>query len=153
MPGFWTRSTGPLERVRARLGIAGAPEAAEHLAANGIVPVAERVADRAWPRGPRAPAQDLVVGAEEDFGVFLVRKRLEPGPRPEVARGPLPHVADHPVAADGRHVAGIAPDRRGAERELVHVGECAIRRRVTPGEGALGAGGRIPRGRRLPLDL
>src|SRR5690242_7822604 len=118
MPGLGTRS-GRLARVRA-LGIAGAPEAAEDLAADGVVPVAERVANRPWAGGPRAAAQDLVLGAEEDLGVFLVGEALEPGPRREVARRPLPHVADHPMAADRRDVLLVTPDRRGAERELVH---------------------------------
>src|SRR6476619_5728911 len=104
MPGFAKRSTGRIGRVLARLGIAGAPEAAEDLAADGVIPVTERVADRGRSRGPRAPAQDLVVGAEEGLGVFLVGKALESGPGPEVARRPLPHVADHPVTANGRHV-------------------------------------------------
>src|SRR5258705_11321520 len=105
MLGFWTRSTGREARVRARLGIAGTPEAAEDLAADGVIPVAERVANGARPRGPRAPAEDLVLGAEEGLGILPVGKALEPGPRAEVARRPFPDVTEHPVAADGRGAA------------------------------------------------
>src|SRR3954469_18834950 len=96
------------ERARAALvgsGIAGAPEAAEDLAADGVIPVAERVANGAGTRGPRAAAQNLVLGAEARFGIFLVGEALESGPGPEVARRPPPHVADHAVAADRRDVA------------------------------------------------
>src|SRR5690242_2330736 len=107
MPGLGTRA-GRLARVRAKLGIAGAPEAAEDLAANGVVPGAERVADRAWTGGPRAAAQDLGLAAEEDLRVFRVRKALEPGPWAEVARRPLPHVTDHAMAADRGDVLCVA---------------------------------------------
>src|SRR4051812_10221648 len=102
-------------------GIAGAPEAAEDLAADGVVPVAKRVANRPGPRGPRAAAEDLVLGAEEDLGILRVRETLEAGPRPEITGRPLPHVADHAVAADRRDAGRVAPNRRGAEGELVDI--------------------------------
>src|SRR5512145_1383902 len=86
------------------LRVTGAPEAAEDLAANGVVPVAEGVAYRTGAGGPRATAKNLVLVAEEDLGVLPIGERLEPGPRPEVARGPLPDIADHAATADGRAV-------------------------------------------------
>src|SRR5512147_207185 len=104
MLGFWTRSTGREARVRARLGIAGAPEAAEDLAADGVIPVAERIAHGPRPRGPRAPAKDLVLGAEEDFGILGIGEALEPRPGAEVARRPFPDITDHARAADRRDV-------------------------------------------------
>src|SRR3712207_8526225 len=44
-----------------------------------------------------------------------------------------PHVADHPDAADGRAVPRVGADRRGAEAELIEVGELTRRRLVAPG--------------------
>ena len=78
---FGPLRAGRRAAVRSELGIAGAPEAAEDLAADGVIPVAEGVAHRTGPRGPRAAAEDLVLGAEEDLGVLLIGKALEAGPR------------------------------------------------------------------------
>src|SRR5690348_13016190 len=89
------------------LVIAGTPEAAEDLAANGIIPVTERIADGPGPRCPRSAAQHLVLAAEEHFRVFGIRKRLISRIADEIARRPLPHVADHSVAADRRPVVPI----------------------------------------------
>src|SRR3954454_5905510 len=86
------------ERV---LCIASAPKAAEDLAADGVVPIAEGRANGVRPGGPRAPAQHLVLGAKEGLGVLRIRPGSEARPPVEVARGPFPHVSDHAVATDG----------------------------------------------------
>src|SRR3954453_23417893 len=139
MRGFSTRTAALVPRSNRGLVIACAPEAAEDLAADGVVPVAEGVAYRARAGGPRAPAEDLVLGSEEDLGIFPVGKALEAGPGQEIAHGPLPDVADHAPAAQRRHVARIRAHGSRAEGELVDVGQRTVSGLVAPGEGPLGA--------------
>src|SRR5687767_13038380 len=135
------------------LRITGAPEAAEDLAADGVVPVAEGVANRTGAGGPRPPAKDLVLVAEEGLGVLGIGERLEARPRPEVAGGPLPDITDHAATADGRAVPRVRGHRRGAEAELIQVGERTRRRLIPPGIAELARGAGVPRCRRLPLCL
>src|SRR4051794_14589487 len=133
MRGFGCRYAG--EEMRAHLvleesGIASAPEAAEDLAADGVIPVAEGVAHGAGTSSPGTASEHLVVAAEEGLGVLLVGKALEPGIRLEITGGPFPHVADHPAAADGRDILWIAAHRRGSKAALVYI-------RQVPGDGVL----------------
>src|SRR5690349_16894376 len=120
-------------RAEPGLIILCAPEAAEDLAADRVIPVAEGAADGAGPSSPRATAEHLVLGTEEHLGVLGIGECLEPGPRSEVTRGPLPHVADHAGAAERRDVTRVGAQRRGAEPELVQVGQLAARGLLAPG--------------------
>src|ERR1041385_2331774 len=86
------------------LGIGGAPEAAEDLAADRVIPVAERAAHGTGACRPGATAKYLVFGPEEGLGVFPVGERLEAGISVEVAGGPFPHVPDHAITAERREV-------------------------------------------------
>src|SRR2546423_14113969 len=149
MRGFSTRTAALIPRSTRGLVIACAPEAAEDLAADGVVPVAEGVANRARAGGPRAPTEHLVLGSEEDFGVFPIGKALEAGPGHEIARGPLPHVADHAPAAQRRQVPRVGADGGGTEGELIDVGEGVVGPLVAPGVGPLGGGRSIPPSRGL----
>src|SRR3954465_14908652 len=80
-------------------GVPRAAEAGEDLAALGEVPVAEGHARHPPARGPRAAPQDLVGGAEEDLRVLAVGVGRETGVAAEVARRPLPAVAEHAECA------------------------------------------------------
>src|SRR5438094_9519771 len=80
--------------------VGGTAEAGEDLAPLRQVPVAEGVADGDRARRPRAAAQHLVAAADVGRRVLAVRKRLETGIGLEVARRPLPDVADHLMAAE-----------------------------------------------------
>src|SRR5215212_8889182 len=102
-------------------GVARAAEAGEDLPPLRVVPVAERVADHAEARRPRAAAEHLVLVAEEELGVLAVRVRPKARVRAEVARRPLPRVADHAEDAVGRLTLGIRPRRGRAETGLVEV--------------------------------
>src|SRR4026207_1946840 len=92
-----------------------AAESTEDLSSDWIIPVTERVTNCAGTRCPRATSQHLVLRAEEFLGILLVRKALKPGIAVEVARCPLPDIADHPITADWRDVALVAVDGRGVE--------------------------------------
>src|SRR5262245_60199661 len=70
-------------------------DSGEDLPALRQIPVAERRRRHARTGGPRAPAQRLVAVAEEDLRVLPVGMGLEAGVAAEVARGPLPYVAEH----------------------------------------------------------
>src|SRR3954447_17718381 len=87
-------------------GVPGATEAAEDLAADRVVPVAEGAPDRGVVGGPGAAAQHLVLVAPEDLAVLRVGEGLEAGVRTEVGGGPLPHVADQAVHALGADAGG-----------------------------------------------
>src|SRR3954463_14022513 len=134
-------------------GISNAPEAAEDLAADGVIPIAEGIANRSWAGGPRAAPKNLVLTSEECLGVLRVREALEIGVRLEITRGPLPDVTNHPGAPDRRNVRRITADRGGAETQLIHVGQLPASRRFSPGVAALAALGGIPGRRCLPLEL
>src|ERR1700694_635035 len=95
-------ASAPGARESGRLVIARTPEAAEDLAANRIVPVAEGVANRTRPRGPGSAPKHLVRASKEGRRVFAVGKGRESRPRKEITRGPLPHVTDESVAAHRR---------------------------------------------------
>src|SRR5687767_11384429 len=73
--------------------ISRAPEAAENLAADGIVPIPERIADRSRTRRPGPTAKHLILGPEERLRVLPVGKALEAGIRQEIAGSPLPDIA------------------------------------------------------------
>src|SRR5450631_1514553 len=82
-----------------RSGVASAAEPREDLSPDRVVPVAERAPDRHGVRTEGPAAQHLVLRAKEDQGVLGVRERRETGVPTEVARGPLPDVADELVNA------------------------------------------------------
>src|SRR5581483_9530440 len=83
-----------------RSAVARTAEAGEDLAALGQIPVAERTARDDGLRRPRAAAQHLVAAPEVHRRVLRVGERLESRIGSEVARGPLPHVAQHLMAAE-----------------------------------------------------
>src|SRR5205823_3447775 len=115
------------------------PEAGEDLSALGEVPVAEARRDDPSARGPRAAAQDPVVGAEEDLRVLLVGMRGEARIAVERAGGPLPHVADHAQAAMWRRALGVGMNGGGAALQLVDVRVGGgVDGLLTPGERAGG---------------
>jgi hypothetical protein len=95
--------------------------------------------------GPRAAAQHLVARAEEDLGVLAVRVGAEARVAAEVARRPLPDVAEH-----AQRAARAAPSgwrhRLGAEGALIEVG---VARRTAGG----GPRPLVPGRRLLPLEL
>src|SRR5262249_34235096 len=126
-------------------------EAGEDLAPLGEVPVAEAAADRHLPRRPRAAPQHAVALAEVHLRVGAVRERLEAGVRTEPARRPLPHVAEHLVAAVEAASARVAPDGRGLEQPLIEVGAARVGRLVAPRVEARALRLEVPRGRLLPL--
>ena len=76
--------------------------------------------------GPGAPAQNLVLVAEEDLGVLRIGERLEARVGDEVRARPLPDIAEHlhRAAVAGRVVIGAG--RRCPEAELVEVGALAV---------------------------
>src|SRR5258708_12298237 len=87
--------------------ITRAPKAGENLAANGIVPIAERRTRHVTRCRPRASAQHLVLGPEEHLGVLRVRECPEAGMSREVAVRPLPDVAHHSVTPHSPHFPPI----------------------------------------------
>src|SRR5205814_2919443 len=97
------RGTG----VAGGTGVARGTKAGEDLAADGIVPVAERRATRHWIHGERAAAQHFVGAAEERLRVLAVRPGGEARVGQEVARCPLPHVANELARAGGGLARGI----------------------------------------------
>src|SRR5262249_28486124 len=104
-------------------------------------------------RGPRPAAQDLVPLAEVDLRVLRVRERDEAGVGPEVARSPLPHVAQHLVAAEVADAPRIRADRGGGEGGLVEIGEVRRGGGVAPGMAAGGSALEVPGRGLLPLRL
>src|SRR5205823_5288807 len=119
---------------RITAGASAVPRAAnagEDLAPLREVPVAEGGADYVSPRRPRAASQDPVAGAEEDLGVLAVRERAKAWVGGELARGPLPDVAEHLDGAAHRRRVRVRAGGGAAERELVEVrpvAVCAFRR-------------------------
>src|SRR5581483_10851280 len=101
-----------------RSAVARTAEAGEDLAALGQIPVAERTARDDGLRRPRAAAQHLVAAPEVHRRVLRVWERLESRIGSEVARGPLPHVAQHLMAAEVALSLGIGADGRGGEGPL-----------------------------------
>src|SRR5437867_4297616 len=134
-------------------GVGGTAEAGEDLSPLGQVPVAEGVADGDRPRRPRAAAQHLVAAAEVRIGILAVREGLEAGVGLEVARRPLPHVADHLVAAEEAPPARVGADGGRCERLLVEVRVVVGRGQVAPRVAARHALLQIPRRGLLPLGL
>src|SRR3954466_13419077 len=105
----------------AALGITRASEAAEDLAADRVIPVPEGCPGDQRPGCPGAAPEDLIFRSEKDFRVLGVGERLVVGVRLEVARGPLPDIANHAVAANRRDVPEVGANRRRAERQLVDI--------------------------------
>src|SRR5207248_3065696 len=139
--------------VSSSRGVPGATEAGEDLAADRVVPVAERGPDGRRVSCPRPAAEDLVAGPEEHLRVLAVGKRREPGVGLEVRAGPLPDVADHAQAAHGRRALRARADGGGPEPALAEV-RVLRRRPVVPPRVAAGApAGRVPRRRLLPFRL
>src|SRR5262245_59772127 len=126
------RGLGCAIAVVLSLGIASTPEAAEDLAADRVVPIAEGGAHGARARCPRPSAKNFVFRAEEGLGVFGVGKWLEAGVLSEVAGRPLPYVADHPVAADRGDISGVRSDGCRVERGLIQVGQLRAPGLVSP---------------------
>src|SRR5687768_6855031 len=100
--GRWRTRSAPAMVVGARLSlpsaaamrahlvlddsvISHAPEAAENLAADRIVPVPERIADRSWTSRPGPAAEHLILGSEERLRVLPIREVLEAWIRQEIA--------------------------------------------------------------------
>src|SRR5262245_59155799 len=146
-------TTSPPSAARSPSGVACTAEAGEDLAALWQVPVAERVASDQWLRGPRPAAQDLVALAEVNLRVLRVRERDEAGVGPEVARRPLPHVAQHLVAAEVADAAWVRADGGGGEGGLVEIGEVGRGDGVAPGMAAGGSALQVPCRGLLPLRL
>src|SRR5262245_15631093 len=95
------RSSRDSSRARSfRRSVARTAQPRENLPALREVPVAEGVTDRDLRRRPCAAAQHLVTRSEVHLGIFGIREDAEARVRKEVARRPLPHVADHLVAAE-----------------------------------------------------
>src|ERR687885_1286211 len=136
---------------RRPLRVLCAAQAAEELAPDREVPVAEGVAHRGRAGSPRATAQNLVTGPEEDLGVLLVGEGFEARVGAEVAGGPLPDVPDKPQDPVGARPFGVRPDLRRPESELIEVGVCGRGGIVAPRIKPLGPRIGVPRGRFLPL--
>src|SRR5919199_1984270 len=136
---------------RRPLRVLCAAQAAEELAPDREVPVAEGVAHRGRAGSPRATAQNLVIGPEEDLGVLLVGEGLEARVGAEVAGGPLPDVPDKPQDPVGARPFGVRPDRRRPESQLIEVGVCGRGHIVAPRIKPLGPLMEVPRGCFLPL--
>src|SRR5262249_49266464 len=135
----------------ARRGVPGAPEAGEDLPPDRVVPVAERAAAGHRIHRPGAAAQHLVLRTEEHLGVLPVRKGDEPRVPGEVARGPLPYVADqlpHPVR---RGTGRVAADRGRAKPGTAQVGQLRGGILVAPRIAAGPPGHRVVPGGLLPL--
>src|SRR5690349_2595153 len=84
--------------------------------------------DRSRSSGPGAAAKNQHRFAPDDtlgFGSDGIRRVL--------ARGPLPHIADHSVTAHRREVAQESTHRRRPEGELIEVGHVLTRPHVAPG--------------------
>src|SRR5262245_39687441 len=109
--------------ARRRSAVPGTAEAGEALAALREVPVAEGVPGDERLRGPRATAQDPEALAEEDLAVLGVGESNEPGVGREIARRPLPDVAQHLMAAEEADAARVGADGRGREGVLIEVGQ------------------------------
>src|SRR5262249_15931793 len=69
---------------------------------------------------------------EERLAVGAVDHRRESGPRPEVRRGPLPHVADHLLGAVGRRALRVGADRGGPQAEPAEGGQLRGGRQRSP---------------------
>src|SRR5262249_740307 len=84
-------------------------EAGPDVSPIGHVEVAIGVIDQTRTGGPTTAAQYFLI-PEPRCGVFLVRSRSEPWIGHEVARSPLPHVADHLAAPVGTVTIGQRPN-------------------------------------------
>src|SRR5262249_56678844 len=132
-------------RARSAWGVASTAEAGEELAALRQVPVAEGVAGDQGLRRPGPAAQHLVALAEVDLRVLGIREGDEAGIGREIARRPLPDVAEHLMAAEVAHPPRVRSHGRRRERALVEVGQRARWLRVAPGITARGALLEVPR--------
>src|SRR3954466_13411468 len=90
---------------------------------------------------------------EEHLGVLAVRASAPPVAVTEVARRPLPDVAEHPERAARRGALRVRARRRGAEQAVVEVRVVLLRRLVAPWIGAGRTGVLVPGRRLLPLRL
>ena len=134
--------------VGGHAAVLGAAEAGEDLAADGVVPVAERDAHRGRIGRPRPALEDPVLVAPEHLGVLRVGEGGETGVGREGGRRPLPHVTEHLVHAPGADVLGVGPDRRRSGVALTQVAPGGLE--PDDGGAARGGGGA---GRLLPLGL
>ncbi len=137
----------------AGLDVAGQPESAEDLAADRVVPVAERASTRHLVGAERAAAQHLVVAAEKHLGVLGVRERLEPGVRLEIRGGPLPHVTDQVMHTGRGGTVGVRAHVRRFEMPLVQIGMCGSGFGVAPRVRVAGASVGVEARGLLPLGL
>lgn len=90
-----------------------AAEADEDLAALRQVPRPEGGPHGVRAGGPRSAAQHTVAPAEVGLRVLAVGERAEPRVAAELARGPLPRVADQPEHAVRRRSPGSPPAAAG----------------------------------------
>src|SRR6202521_2074210 len=150
-----SRSTMTHPEHARSLRAARAAKSAENLPADRVVPIPKGGPGDQRPRGPRAPAQNLVIGGgpEKQLGILFVRECLVSRVGREVAGGPLPHVTNHPVATDRRDVARVRANRGGTKCELIDIRERVGWRLVTPWISARATACGIPRCRRLPFQL
>src|SRR3989442_11817815 len=119
-----------------RLRGAGA-EARQHVAPIRRVEVPPGVAQQASPGCPAAAAQHLVRSREPGLRILLVRVGDEAWVGLEIARGPLPDVADHLPAAVRAVAGGMAPDVDPPSGTAVEVRAALVLRVVSPGESPL----------------
>src|SRR5690606_25998129 len=122
-----------------RADIPGTAHAAEDLAAEGGVTVAERSPDGTPAGCRRAPPEHAILVSEEDLRVFRVGEGPISGVGAEPSRGPFPDVAEHVPAAERRDPAWVAADARGAEHLRIQIGARGVGRLVAPRVAALRA--------------
>src|SRR5439155_24745878 len=91
------------------------------LAALRVVPVPEGRRGDGRPGGPRAAPEHLVAVAEEDLRVLAIGEGAEARIGAEVARRPLPRVADHPAHAARGGAVRVGAGGGRAEAGLVEV--------------------------------
>src|SRR5262245_48938720 len=138
-------------------GVSCAAEAAEDLAADGVVPVAEGAAYRDGIRSPGTAAEHAVAvvtpaRAVEHLAVLAIREGTEPGVGLERRRRPLPHVTEQPEHPPWVGAVGIGRDRGRPVVTLAEVGAPFVRLIVAPRVAALRAVG-VCRRRELPLGF
>src|ERR1700716_4571400 len=110
-----------MDSTHSSLGAPGTPESREDLAADRVVPVAERAPDRGCVGAERPAAQDLVIRAEEHLGVFAIRERREARISVNVGAGPLPDVPDQLVHAEPRRAGRVRADLGRAQVALAEI--------------------------------
>src|SRR5581483_3515904 len=154
LPAGWVRRCWCSDSPRTDPRLLRESDSRKDLTALRKIPVAKGRGGYARPRRPRATSEDAIALVEEHLGVLRIRMGGKAGVAVEDRGRPLPHLPDRVADSIGRVARRVAARGHGSAVELVEIAvPTRCRSTLAPRIRPSLAGGWIPTGRLLPLEL